>query len=225
MSPRASLAEGVREVARRDPALGRIIQLAGPPDLKGTRDEAGHFAELVESIMYQQLAGKAAAAIHGRFVTAVGGAVTPEAVLRTSEQDIRGAGVSNAKFLAVKDLAAKVVEGTVPLEGVSRLSDDEIVERLVQVRGIGRWTAEMFLLFRLRRLDVWPVDDLGVRAGWAYAHGLDEMPKPKALEAEGERFRPYRSVAAWYCWRAVHLYRTGDLTLPGAGRSERRRKT
>ncbi|MCA1727048.1 MAG: DNA-3-methyladenine glycosylase 2 family protein [Actinobacteria bacterium] len=219
MSSRPSLEEATREVARRDKALGRIVKLAGPPTLKGTRDEAGHFAELVESIMYQQLAGKAAAAIHGRFVAAIGGAVTPEAVLRASEKTIRSAGVSNAKFLAVKDLAAKVADGTVPLTGISKLSDEEIVERLVQVRGIGRWTAEMFLIFRLRRLDVWPVDDLGVRAGWAYAHRLPEVPKPKELEAEGERFRPYRSVAAWYCWRAVQLHRTGGLVLSTGGRA------
>ena len=217
MSPRISLTEATREVARRDPALGTVIQLAGPPALKGTRDESGYFADLAESIMYQQLAGRAAAAIHGRFVAALGGAVTPEAVLRTPEAALRGAGLSNAKFLAVRDLAAKVADGTVPLEGISRLGDEEIVERLVQVRGIGRWTAEMFLIFRLRRLDVWPVDDFGVRAGWAIAHGLAEHPRPKALQDEGERFRPFRTVAAWYCWQAVHLHRSGGLMLPGQG--------
>jgi DNA-3-methyladenine glycosylase II len=214
-SSRVSLAEGVRHVARADPALARIVRASGPPALKGTRDEEGHFADLVESIMYQQLAGKAAAAIHGRFVAAVGGAVTPRSVLRTPEADIRAAGVSGAKAAAVRDLAAKVLDGTVPFGGIGRLPDDEIVERLSSVRGIGRWTAEMFLIFRLRRLDVWPVDDLGVRNGWSLAHGLDRAPSPKELEPEGDRFRPYRTLAAWYCWRAVHLSREGGLVLPG----------
>jgi DNA-3-methyladenine glycosylase II len=220
VSPRTSLTEATRQVARRDPALGAIIEQAGPCRLKANRDESGFFAELVESIMYQQLAGKAAAAIHGRFVAAIGGTVTPEAVLRTPEPAIRAAGVSGAKAAAVLDLAAKVSDGTVPLIGISRLGDEEIVARLTQVRGIGRWTAEMFLMFRLRRLDVWPVDDLGVRAGWALAHGLAQAPTAKALEPEGERFRPFRTVAAWYCWEAVHLQRAGSLAAQD-GRSAR----
>jgi len=102
----------------------------------------------------------------------------------------------------------KVANGAVPLDDADSLSDDELVARLVQVRGIGRWTAEMFLMFQLRRLDVWPVDDYGVRKGWAAVHRMDELPRPKELQAEGEKFRPYRSVAAWYCWRVV------DTTLP-----------
>ena len=220
MSPRVSLAAATREVARSDPALAAIIERAGPCRLKANRDETGFFAELVESIMYQQLAGAAAAAIHGRFVTAIGGTVTPEAVLRTPETEIRAAGVSGAKAAAVRDLAEKVADGTVPLIGISRLGDDEIVERLVQVRGIGRWTAEMFLMFRLRRLDVWPVDDLGVRYGWALAHGLAETPKARALEPEGDRFRPFRSVAAYYCWEAVHLHRAAPPARQ-EGRSSR----
>jgi DNA-3-methyladenine glycosylase II len=207
VSSRISLARAVEEVGRRDPPLGDVIRRSPPIRLRATRDESGHFADLVESIMYQQLAGKAAAAIHGRFVTAVGGTVTPDAVLGTPETTIRAAGVSGAKAAAVRDLSAKVLDGTVPFEGISRLSDEEIVARLVTVRGIGRWTAEMFLIFRLRRLDVWPVDDFGVRAGWAIAHGLPENPTPKAPEPEGDRFRPFRTVAAYYCWEAVHLSR------------------
>lgn len=220
MSPRVSLAEATRQVARRDPALGAIIARAGPCTLKANRDEAGFFAELVESIMYQQLAGAAAAAIHGRFVKAIGGDVTPQAVLRSPDAAIRAAGVSGAKAAAVRDLAARVTDGTVPLIGISELGDEGIVERLVKVRGIGRWTAEMFLMFRLGRLDVWPVDDLGVRAGWALAHGLSETPTAKALQPEGDRFRPFRSVAAYYCWEAVHLQRAGGLATQ-EGRSAR----
>ncbi|HLZ94452.1 MAG TPA: DNA-3-methyladenine glycosylase 2 family protein, partial [Candidatus Dormibacteraeota bacterium] len=116
---------------------------------------------------------------------------------------MRSAGVSGAKQAAITDLAAKVADGTVPLHDADSLTDDELVARLVQVRGIGRWTAEMFLMFQLRRLDVWPVQDYGVRKGWAVVHRLKDLPAPRVLQAEGEKFRPYRSVAAWYCWRAV----------------------
>jgi 3-methyladenine DNA glycosylase/8-oxoguanine DNA glycosylase len=121
---------------------------------------------------------------------------------------LRSAGLSGSKTAAITDLARKVADGTVPLHDVESMSDDELVARLVQVRGIGRWTAEMFLIFQLRRMDVWPVDDYAVRKGWAIAHKLKELPKPRALEAEGEVFRPYRTVAAWYCWRAT------DTVLP-----------
>jgi DNA-3-methyladenine glycosylase II len=166
------------------------------------------FAALVRSIMYQQLAGAAAAAIHGRFLRLFEEALSPSAVLALPEGAMRAAGVSGAKAAAISDLAQKVVDGTVPLGDVESLSDDELVARLTRVRGIGRWTAEMFLIFQLRRLDVWPVDDFGVRKGWALAHGKKELPTPRALKDEGEKFRPYRTVAAWYCWRAV------DTILP-----------
>lgn len=152
--------------------------------------------------MYQQLAGKAAAAIHGRLLGLFDGTPTPSAVLALNDQDLRAAGLSAAKVASIRDLAAKVEDRTVPLDETSSLPDDEIVRRLSSVRGIGRWTAEMFLIFELRRLDVWPVDDLAVRRGWGIIHGLEEPPKPKVLDAEGELFRPYRTVAAWYCWRA-----------------------
>jgi DNA-3-methyladenine glycosylase II len=173
------------------------------------RPTTGHFEALAESILYQQLAGAAAAAIHRRFVALFDDGIRPEAVLATPIDRLRSAGLSGAKAVSILDLAEKVAEGTVPLEDVERLSDDEIVERLTLVRGIGRWTAEMFLIFQLRRLDVWPVDDYGVRQGWALAYSLAELPKPKELMALGERFRPYRTVPAWYCWRAVHLSRAG----------------
>ena len=191
-------------VAAADPQLALTIERVGPLDLRppiGT-----HFAALVRSIMYQQLAG-AAAAIHGRLIDVLGGEVTPATVLSTDPVAMRGAGLSAAKLASISDLAQKAGDGTVPLEGIERLADDEIVARLCQVRGIGRWTAEMFLLFELRRLDVWPVGDLGVRHGWRLVHGDEVMLAPKELELEGERFRPYRTAAAWYCWQAVHLHR------------------
>jgi 3-methyladenine DNA glycosylase/8-oxoguanine DNA glycosylase len=166
-----------------------------------------HFAALAESIHYQQLAGAAAAAIHGRFIALFDGRPGPEAVLAMHPRRLRTAGLSRSKVASLRDLAAKVTDGTVPLWAIGRRSDEDIITSLSMVRGIGRWTAEMFLIFQLRRLDVWPVGDYGVRLGYALAYGLRKLPSPKRLEALGERFRPYRTVAAWYCWRAVHEHR------------------
>jgi DNA-3-methyladenine glycosylase II len=186
--------------------MARVIKAVGPVALRDPLEDS--FAALVRSITYQQLAGAAAAAIHGRFLKLFTGALSPAAVLALSEVTLRSAGLSTSKAAAITDLARKVEGGSVPLDDVESLSDDEVVERLVQVRGIGRWTAEMFLIFQLRRLDVWPVDDFAIRKGWAIAHKLKDLPTPRALGAEGEIFRPYRTVAAWYCWRAT------DTVLP-----------
>jgi DNA-3-methyladenine glycosylase II len=186
--------------------MASLIKRAGAMDLRDPFDDS--FAALVRSIMYQQLAGAAAATIHGRFLQLFTDPLSPAAVLALPDGAMRTAGVSGAKAAAIADLARKVEDGTVPLHDVDALSDDELVARLVQVRGIGRWTAEMFLIFQLRRPDVWPVDDYGVRKGWAMAHQLKDLPSPKALQVDGDRFRPYRTVAAWYCWRAV------DTVLP-----------
>jgi DNA-3-methyladenine glycosylase II len=206
--PRVSLRTAVAEVASRDSVMADLIERGGPMRLRPPRDP-DHFVDLAETIVYQQLAGSAAAAIWRRVAALFDGRISPPAVLATSDEDFRAAGLSRNKAASIRDLAQKVADGTVPLEGINRLPDDEIVDRLSTVRGIGRWTAEMFLIFQLRRLDVWPVDDYGVRKGWAVAYGLPELLKPKALIAEGDRFRPYRTVVAWYCWRAV------DLRLPG----------
>jgi DNA-3-methyladenine glycosylase II len=181
--------------------MASLIKRAGPMDLRDPLDDS--FAALVRSIMYQQLAGAAASTIHGRFLKLFAGALSPAAVLALPEGAMRAAGVSGSKATAIADLARKVEDGTVPLHDVDGMPDDALVARLVQVRGIGRWTAEMFLIFQLRRLDVWPVDDYGVRKGWAMAHRLKDLPSARALQAEGDRFRPYRTIAAWYCWRAV----------------------
>ncbi|HVD48131.1 MAG TPA: DNA-3-methyladenine glycosylase 2 family protein [Candidatus Limnocylindria bacterium] len=186
--------------------MARLIKAAGRMELRDPLEDS--FAALVRSIMYQQLAGAAAATIHGRFLKLFSDGLSPAAVLALPEGAMRSAGLSGSKAAAVADLALKVGDGTVPLHDVESLSDDDLVTRLVQVRGIGRWTAEMFLMFQLGRLDVWPVDDYGVRKGWTLVHKLKELPTPRALQPEGDRFRPYRSVAAWYCWRAV------DTVLP-----------
>jgi DNA-3-methyladenine glycosylase II len=189
-------------IVRADPAFRRIIETTGGMELRPEADSA--FEALLSAIVFQQLAGAAARTIHGRVVTTLGGApVLPESVLAAKPQSLRAAGLSANKLAAIIDLAAKFVDGTVPMHDLDALSDDEIVERLVKVRGVGRWTAEMFLLFQLRRPDVWPVDDLGVRNGWGRIHELTSPPTPKELTPLGDRLRPYRSTAAWYCWRAV----------------------
>jgi DNA-3-methyladenine glycosylase II len=194
------------EVARRDPAFAAVIERAGPARLR-TKDPDGPFGALVRAIVYQQLAGRAAAAIHGRVRALVPGPLTPESLLALPEESLRAAGLSAAKTASVRDLAAKAAAGDLALTNLGRIADDEIVTRLAAVRGIGRWTAEMFLLFELRRPDVWPTGDLGVREGWRLAHGLDVQPTPAELALLGEPLRPIRSVAAWYCWQAVHIAR------------------
>jgi len=203
-----SVAAATAELAARDPVIAGLVEAAGPASLRRRgRERRDHFGALARSIAYQQLAGKAAAAIHGRFEALFDGHPTPEAVLAMPEQSLRAAGLSGSKTASILDLAAKVESGVVPLDGIQRLTDEDIIERLTVVRGIGRWTAEMFLIFQLGRLDVWPVDDFGVRAGYAAAYELNEAPTPKALVALGDAFRPYRSVAAWYFWRAIELAR------------------
>jgi DNA-3-methyladenine glycosylase II len=192
-------------VAGADAQLAAFIERAGPYAPRPGEGDA--FTSLARAIVFQQLAGRAAAAIHGRFLAAIGGSVTPAAILATSPEALRAAGLSGNKTLSLIDLAAKVQDGSVPLAGIDALDDDEIVARLTTVRGIGRWTAEMFLLFELQRPDVWPVDDLGVRYGWSLIHDLAETIKPRALEVEGDPFRPYRSTVALYCWHAVHVER------------------
>ena len=209
----ASHASAARELAARDPALKRLLDAVGPPRLRKPLDS--NFAALVRSITYQQLAGPAAAAIHGRLVAALGDGVTPQGLLALTSEALRTAGLSSNKAASLRDLAAKVLDGTVVLDprGLSDESDEAMIARLSTVRGIGRWTAEMFLIFQLRRLDVWPTGDLGVRRGYGLAWGVP-MPTPRELEPLGEPFRPYRSVAAWYCWRANELYaRAADSAL------------
>jgi DNA-3-methyladenine glycosylase II len=164
------------------------------------------FDALAESIAYQQLNGKAAATIWNRVRALYPKAkwLDPEKVLATSDERLRAAGLSRAKTAALKDLAAKTIDGTVPSgRALLRMSDDEIIARLTQVRGIGRWTVEMLLLFDLGRPDVWPVDDYGVRKGFAKTFGKRKLPTSKQLMNIGEKWRPYRSVAAWYFWRAL----------------------
>jgi DNA-3-methyladenine glycosylase II len=205
--------EAARILADRDPVIARLLAETGPPRFR--RPTESHFATLVRAVVYQQLAGNAAAAIHGRLIAAMDGDVQPERLIELSDEALRAVGLSRAKVVSLRDLSAKVLDGTVVLSprGLSRESDEEIIERLSAVRGIGPWTAQMFLLFQLRRLDVWPTADLGIRRGYGLAWGIP-MPTAKQLEPLGEPYRPFRSVASWYCWRAAELYgRAADSAL------------
>jgi DNA-3-methyladenine glycosylase II len=213
LSPRAA----ALELAEHDPVLARLVSEAGLPSFPVPTET--HFATLVRAITYQQLAGNAARAIHGRLITALGDEVAPERLLELSDEALRGAGLSANKTASLRDLSAKVLDGTVVLEPrrLARLGDADIAARLMSVRGIGQWTAEIFLMFQLRRPDVWPTGDLGVRRGYGLAWNV-AMPTAKELDLLGEPYHPYRSVVAWYCWRAVDLYapRTGAADGPGA---------
>ena len=200
---------GIRKAAQilagRDPVLARLVGEIGLPSLP--RPTESHFATLVRSIVYQQLAGAAARAIHGRLILALDGDVTPERMLTLTPEALRSAGLSARKAVSLQDLSAKVLDGTVMLNsrGLARESNEEIVARLTTVQGIGKWSAEIFLIFQLRRLDVWPTGDLAVRRGYALAWGIP-TPTPKQLDLLGEPYRPYRTVLAWYSWRAAQLY-------------------
>lgn len=199
---RSGLRQASEEVASRSPEMAHLKGLHGPCRL-GTRPRASErFASLARAIAYQQLAGSAASAIWSRVVASVGGACSPQSILRAGEATLRSAGLSGAKTAALLDLADRELAGSLGLGRIGGLGDEAVVDRLVQVRGVGPWTAQMFLMFTLHRLDVWPVGDLGVRKGYSLAFGLPDMPAPAELEVAGERFRPYRSIAAWYCWRA-----------------------
>ncbi len=206
-------AQAARILAGRDPVIARLLAETGSPRLR--RSAESHFATLVRAIVYQQLAGNAAAAIHGRLIAAMDGDVQPERLIELSDETLRAVGLSRAKVVSLRDLSAKVLDGTVVLSTrrLSRISDEDIIERLSAVRGIGRWTSEMFLLFQLRRLDVWPAGDFGVRRGYGLAWGI-ATPTVRQLEPLGDPYRPYRSVVAWYCWRAAELYgRAEDSAL------------
>jgi DNA-3-methyladenine glycosylase II len=193
--------------------MARLVADAGLPRFPAPAGT--HFETLVRAITYQQLAGPAARAIHGRLIAALAESVTPEGLIALSDESLRAAGLSAAKVASLRDLSAKVIDGTVKLDArqLVRESDEEIVARLTSVRGIGKWTAEMFLLFQLRRLDIWPTGDLAVRRGYGLAWSIP-TPTVRELDALGEPYHPYRSVVAWYCWRAAEIYGAAEVALP-----------
>jgi 3-methyladenine DNA glycosylase/8-oxoguanine DNA glycosylase len=204
---RISLSVAIDEAAARDPVLANLVALAGPIRYPA-RDPDGRFGSLVRAIVYQQLAEPAAHAIYGR-VRATVDVLTPAALAAMTDDELRAAGLSRNKVASIRDLSAKVLDGTVDLERSSRLSDDELMETFAAIRGIGPWTTKMYMMFELRRLDVWPVEDLGVRRGYGLAWGLDPSPSARELTPLGDRFRPYRSVLARYCWAAIALFNDG----------------
>jgi DNA-3-methyladenine glycosylase II len=206
----------VTHLSKTDVVMAGVIEAVGP--CRMAANLAGPpYQALASAIAHQQLNGTAANTILKRFVDSVGGGTfpTPQQVLDAPEATMRACGFSFAKIASLRDLAAKTIEGIVPeREELLALDDLAIIERLTQVRGIGRWTVEMMLIFQLGRGDILPVDDFGVRNGFRLAYGLRKMPAPKALAAFGERWSPHRSAAAWYLWRAVELHRAGSLPPP-----------
>jgi 3-methyladenine DNA glycosylase/8-oxoguanine DNA glycosylase len=195
----------VRYLRKADPALAGVIRRAGPCEL-APRLRHSPFEELLEAIVYQQLSGKAAATIYGRVrgLFPARRALVPQALLDAPEEALRGAGLSRAKLAAARDLAAKTLEGVVPTAAaLRRMPDEEIIQRLTVVRGVGTWTVQMLLIFRLGRPDVLPIHDLGIQKGFQRTFETRQWPKPGRIERHGERWRPFRSVAAWYLWRAT----------------------
>ena len=199
--------KAIRVLCKNDRTLGQLIEQAGPITLDLPK-QINPFDALLRSIIYQQLSGKAAAAIHKR-VRALfsGGKINLDEVLAMDDQVLRNAGMSRAKVAAVNDLAQKTIDGLIPSGSRLReMSDADIVEKLTQVRGIGEWTVQMLLMFHLGRPDVLPTKDLGVRKGFMLTYGLDELPAEKEMMVYCERWRPYRSVGSWYMWRALELW-------------------
>lgn len=206
MNDDASIA--VEHLRRSDPALKRLIDEIGPLQLEP--HEGSVFAGLLRSIVHQQLSGKAATTIHGRLIAALPKRLSehPTALVTMSDEQLRAVGLSRNKAAAVRDLAEKTIASDVPTRRKSlRMCDEELIASLVKVRGIGRWTVEMLLIFWLGRPDVLPLDDLGIQKGFAVTYGLKGLPKPERMLRQGEAWRPFRSAASWYLWRAADLSR------------------
>lgn len=194
-------------LSRMDRTLAKLIRAVGPIRLEPQLRQSPYEA-LVEAVVYQQLTGKAAATILGRVKALYPRrrVPRPEELLKTPDEKLRAAGLSRAKTAALKDIAAKALDGTIPTaRQITRLGDQEIIDRLISIRGVGPWTVEMMLIFKLGRPDILPVTDYGVRKGFALTYGWKELPTPRQLLEFGERWRPHRTTAAWYFWRALDL--------------------
>ena len=187
----------------KDPILGKIIDNVGDYSLKRRNH---HFAVLVESIISQQLATKAAEAIFRRFTKLYPKFPTATQILATRKSKLRKTGISGMKIDYLKDLARNIEDGKLKIKSLPKMSDEQVIEQLTQIKGIGRWTAEMFLIFSLGRQDVLPVHDLGLRKGVQFAFSLPQLPKPKEVEKFGERWKPYRSIATWYLWKSLQKF-------------------
>lgn len=199
-----SMQKIVAEISARDKKLAKIVAAHPLCTLGRNPKPVTHFESLVESVISQQLAVKAAETIFLRVKKSVGGRIIPARIASLSEIELREAGVSGAKAKAIQGLASAAVNREIPVNRLHEIdSDEEIFKRLTSLWGIGPWTVDMFMMHQLGRLDIWPTGDLGVRRGWEKIYSLSEEITPKALELKGEKFRPYRSVVAWYCWRAL----------------------
>jgi DNA-3-methyladenine glycosylase II len=190
-----------------DPILGRVIEQVGTCGLNQVQRSGSVFDALSRSIIYQQLSTKAATTIYGRFLQLYSDpeGLVPEAVLTTSDETLREAGLSRQKITYLKDLAQHTLDGLPTIEELEELEDETIIQTLTKVKGVGRWTVQMLLIFRLNRLDVLPVDDLGVRSGIRRIYELDDLPNKKQIEALGQKWKPYCSIASWYLWRSLEL--------------------
>ncbi len=224
MTP-AEYARAQRLLVRRDPVLATLIRRHGPCGI-GDAVRVGHFAALVRSIVFQQLSTKAASTIHGRLTSLMApDEVTPHTLAALTDEQIRGAGISRQKGLYLRDLCARVTSGEVALDGIDSLDDEAVISALTTVKGVGRWTAEMFLMFRLQRPDVLPVGDFGIVSAVQKAYGLRKRPTPERLRAIGEAWKPYRSIACWYLWRSLDnagAVSSSTAPRPGKARQEKR---
>ncbi len=198
--------DAIQYLRKVDSNLEKIIKIVGEYSIKIRNDP---FQSLVESIIYQQLAGRAANAIYNRFISYYDNhQVTPTGILNSSIDNLKKVGLSNRKIEYLKDLASHVYDGRINLEELSNMSDEEIINKLINVKGIGRWTSEMFLIFSLGRQDVLPVTDLGVRKAMEKVYSLSELPKPHTMIEIAEPWRPYRSIATWYLWKSLSNFST-----------------
>ena len=189
------------EISAADKRFAKVINESPLCTIGSSVSSASNFQSLVSSVISQQLAVKAADTIHGRLNDLANGQITPVRIAKLSDAALREIGVSGAKAKTIQGLAKASLTGNVPIENLHELSDDEVFTGLTSLWGIGPWTVDMFMMFQLHRLDIWPTGDLGVRSGWESIHKLADQIEPKALDVKGEKFRPHRSVIAWYCWR------------------------
>lgn len=191
----------VAEISATDKKFAKVISESPLCTIGSSPSPESNFQSLVSSVISQQLAVKAADTIHGRLIQLAKGQITPVRIARLSDAALREIGVSGAKSKTIQGLAQAALTGSVPINDLHELSDEDVFNGLTSLWGIGPWTVDMFMMFQLHRLDIWPTGDLGVRRGWESIHKLSEQIEPKALDVKGEKFRPYRSVVAWYCWR------------------------
>lgn len=193
----------VAQICDADPKFIPVVEANPLCTIGVNQSERSHFESLVESVISQQLAIRAADTIHARLVSLVGGKITPVRIAKLGEADLRSVGLSGAKTKTIQGLSSAAMSGEVDINKLHLLDDELVSKQLNSLWGIGPWTVDMFMMFQLGRLDTWPTGDLGVRRGWEKIHRLKEQIEPKKLQARGEKFRPHRSVVAWYCWRAV----------------------